>query len=144
MAKTASFRDFPKPVLKKTRKGVPRALLAYVNANGKRWSKEFPLATRASVIIAWQEELERREVTADVVAMPGTFAGDVERYLDRPDVMEMTSFKSRKSDINAHGCRSSAGRPGTKSRPRHQQGHGSSGERGGCREHSAASPHRAQ
>ena len=56
MAKTASFRDFPKPVLKKTRKGVPRALLAYVNANGKRWSKEFPLATRASVIIAWQEE----------------------------------------------------------------------------------------
>ena len=102
MAKAASFRDFPKPVIKRTRKGVPRALLAYINANGKRWSKEFPLGTRASVIIAWQEEeLERREVTADVVAMPGTFAGDVERYLDRPDVMEMTSFKSRKSDINA-------------------------------------------
>jgi site-specific recombinase XerC len=102
MAKVESFRGFPKPVFKKNTKGEPRALMAYVKVNGKQWAKEFPLGTRASVIIAWQEEeFERRQTTADVVAMPGTFAGDVQRYLDLDVITDMPSFKARRSDINA-------------------------------------------
>ena len=104
MAKVETFRGFPKPVVKKNTKGEPRALLAYVKVHGKQFAKEFPLSTRASAILAWQEEEYARRETqlgSNVLRMPGPFAHDVERYLDLPAVLDMPSFGSRSCDIRA-------------------------------------------
>lgn len=68
---------------------------------GHTREKRFPANTALKRMVAWQEDNRAELRREDLRPARDTLAADVERYLLRPSVVALASFKARRSDSKA-------------------------------------------